>query len=95
MGGHRAETRPRPTLDSPEDSVLYTVSRRQLTALLEPAKVGAALTGHSTVELNASPYVPGLQLRSDFHSGCGSHRGGSFREISRGACGDTGDSVMH
>lgn len=80
-----AETSPCPTPDSPEDSILYTVSRRQLTALLEPTKMSASLIGHSTVELNAGPYVPGLYLRSDLHSGCGSYRDGSVREIARGA----------
>lgn len=67
---------------------MHTVSRRQLTALLEPTKVGAMLIGHRTVELNAGPYALGLLLRSDLHSGCGSYWGGSVRDIARGAYGD-------
>lgn len=78
-------------LDSPEHPILHTVARRQLTPFLDPAELGAPVTGHSTVELDAGPYALGLQLRCDLNGGRGSCWDGSCQDRARGACGDMGE----
>lgn len=67
---------------------MHTVARRQLTPFLDPTELGAPVSGHGTVELNAGTYALGLQLRCDLNDGRGSCWDGSGGDRARGACGD-------